>query len=469
MVNLIIGRFLYAAVGVMSIRLATTILEPSQYGLMALALTIVGMLSMIIAGSSGAYLNLKTRKKFRLGQYKSVYDSTIQFLALAAVILLIPIIFFLYMLKISSSIIEGIVLALIILTIFVSSNATNNFISALTVMGYQKYFLIISILNQCAILIFAFAATKYFGATSLMWLLGVSAANISMALTTYVIFFKKYGRKRHIKVWERERLKKAYQFAAPLAVSIALTWVYFNGYKFLLQNEVNPDKFGYIMAGVGISVSIISASETFFSVLYSPEFYRNLSSSNVSIRQFAWAEYSEKYLMSLFYILAGLTILSTEIGKIFFSSDFQSASQYIIFGTVLEFARIIYQCAALNSNVNEKTSRLLFPNLASMFVVFFVVLLEIFQSILLSLVFGYLIGLLTFLLALSWRSKENSVSLSFRWKSNVPSLILLIFCIILYPAVSWGNSSLTLVLGLKMALIGFLAISFIRRMRTWKS
>ena len=119
---------------------------------------------------------------------------------------------------------------------------------------------------------------------------------------------------------------KMFQFSWPLSLSLGLSWIQWQSYRYILQGISGEELVGLFAAGYAVTTAIISAYETLFSQFYLPILYTDIAGQDLSGRSKAWNRYANLYLPSIVITTAFVAASGPFLAKIMVSSQFYEAA-----------------------------------------------------------------------------------------------------------------------------------------------
>ena len=120
--------------------------------------------------------------------------------------------------------------------------------------------------------------------------------------------------------------RKVFQFSWPLSLSLGLSWVQWQSYRFILQGISGEELVGLFAAGYAVTTAIVSAYETLFSQFYLPILYNDIAGQDSSGRTRAWNRYANLYLPSIVITAAFVAASGPFLAKLMVSNQFYKAA-----------------------------------------------------------------------------------------------------------------------------------------------
>ena len=130
-------------------------------------------------------------------------------------------------------------------------------------------------------------------------------------------------------------------FAWPQMITLVLWWIQSQSYRFILDRLTGLANVGLFTVGYGVCAMPMKAFETLFNQFYSPTYYRNLKMQDINGRARAWNDYSSAYIPAI--ILVGTFLIGSGpfLAKILLGEKFQSVSEFLIWPALTETMRAI--------------------------------------------------------------------------------------------------------------------------------
>lgn len=344
------GRFFLIASSVVSLRIATEILGPTQAGIMNIILSITSMATLCIA-PVGIYYNRHAIEWYSEGKLIKHTGRFILFLlstAFLACFSLLTVHYAFPGLKfpISASWLLVILMGTLIITTL--NGALLNIINLLT---YRGYYVAFSNIAAWIGLLIATGVTVKLGGRAEFWLMGLfGGQGISLFLSIILLLILiKSSTPKIPEAFPAAQfsLISVFRFSWPLALCTALYWIQKDSYRLIMANLVGMDIVGIFTINFGIGMMLMASFETLFREYYDPIYYQAISHSSYESKIAAWNNYaSAKFpaiILLMIFIIEGREFLS----HILVSTEFRSGNWVIIWGTIT-YAFLMFYSTYLN-------------------------------------------------------------------------------------------------------------------------
>jgi O-antigen/teichoic acid export membrane protein len=385
LIAIIFGRAIQFLLSLVMMRVATTLLSPEEMGKVALVSATTAFFALFLINPVGMFINRRIhawRLRGVAKYYLSQYAKYLVFVSLVAGLGLLTL-FMTGILEFGVSF--GWLIALVCGSlIFNTINQTS--IPSLNLLGYSKIFLVLSVTTLAIGFIVAIFFVEEFRPNAEFWLLGILFGQAVMALVGTKILFSKLdivSASTSLKSLHTQRIKALFHFAWPVAISAGLVWVQSQGYRYLMESQLGLVDLGLFVAGYGISAGIIAAFESILTTYFQPRLYRDVSGSSLGNYAKAWHKYAMVIIPSIIITMGLVIALAPELTKILLGSKFQLATNFVLWGALVESCRALVGVYTLIAHVYMRTRLLIIPSLigASLSIALCALLIPIFGAI----------------------------------------------------------------------------------------
>jgi O-antigen/teichoic acid export membrane protein len=177
------------------------------------------------------------------------------------------------------------------------------------------------------------------------------------------VFFDKLQPESPVQMPSQAHLTLLFHFAWPVAVSVGFNWLQTQGYRFLVADSIGLAALGLFVAGYGISAGLMAAFESVLTTYFQPKFYMRVSNNDRIEQSIAWNKYAGAILPSLMLVTLLLVGLAPELTRFMVGPEYQSASQFVVWGVLAEGARVLAGVYSMSAHAKMRTQLLLLPNL----------------------------------------------------------------------------------------------------------
>jgi len=362
-----LGRIAQALLALLALRIITTMLSPEEMGRWSLLLAVTSFFVLGLVNPVGMFINRRLHawvEYGRINQYMKVYSIYLIVISVFAAL-------FLYVLNMFYVAVPGMPLAwvltlVICAIIFATLNQT--YTPSLNMLGHRGWFVLLTLGTVMCGLVVSVIFVYTVAAEAELWQAGQIVGQALMALVGGALFFKlakqkqKSDSSRKSLVVSYLKLAAVFAFCWPLAISVLLTWVQSQSYRFLVQDLIGLEALGLFVVGYGVSASLIGVFESVISTYFIPMFYKRTASEDKREQALAWHAYASAMISSLIVTVTVIVAISDEFARVLLDEKFMQASKYIVWGALAEAARVIVASYALLAHAGMNTKKLILPN-----------------------------------------------------------------------------------------------------------
>lgn len=363
--SLAIARIIQVALGIASLKLATTFLPVEQYGLLALLMSIYTLFGLFLINPVGQHINRHTHAWHADGSLVTrlrQYNTFIAFVALLGFLVV-----WVWLDRRVGMTNDTLMLFLTALSVaamiyFGTWNATLVFI--LNMLGQRMISAGLAVATLITSLGISCVLTWYKGIGS-MWLSGqaLGMAFVALAAAWYV------NKNRPPKVNPRRAKlidwKIVKSFCMPLAMATGFLWLLTSGYRFAVEEFWGIEALGFLVVGIGISGQLWAVCESLAMQFIYPYFFKTISQPQQSVH---YATYNNLLNMLIpIYILAFGCIFSCGAWSLAILTDvkFHDAYIFTFMGAGIEFCRVLASLLSQAAQVTKRTDYVIAPYVLS--------------------------------------------------------------------------------------------------------
>ncbi|OQA89895.1 MAG: hypothetical protein BWY26_01557 [Elusimicrobia bacterium ADurb.Bin231] len=373
MIVLVIGRVLIIATSVLSIRLLTTCLSPSEVGRYNIILAIIGWFGLVAINPVGMYVNRKINEWYTEGSLLAYLTTLGKYFLLVALAGIVCVFMFkpLFSINMKFLWLMGVVSGGIM---FISANSA--YISYINLLGYRIPFVLMTNFTIWISLLCSWFLVSKISNTAEYWFAGQLIGSFLLLLLS-LFFLIKISRHNKVSVLRKDdfSFRKVFPFAWPLAISTLLYWSHTQGYRFIFQKVAGIEILGFFVVGFGIGSSIMITFETVFNQYYQPIFYSELTGSNRQQKADAWNRYASAFLPAIIITMVYVSVNGTLIAKLLTGERFHKVGNIILWGALAESFRITYSILALAAHTELNMTPLIAPGGTGVIVALFGILI----------------------------------------------------------------------------------------------
>ncbi|BBN58997.1 oligosaccharide flippase family protein [Hydrogenovibrio marinus] len=429
----IFGRLAQFIVALITIKVATSLLTPSEMGKVSLILSTVAFFVLLLVNPVGMFINRRLHSWNETGKAKKYFIYHLYYLCLISLFSAV----FLYWLYNSGVLDFGVqIYWLIFLTgasiVFNTINQTS--IPSLNLLGYTPQFVILTVATVSSSFFFAVLLVYLYAYEAKYWVLGILAGQLVLGLFGLKILFSKLGKyespSSHMAI-SRKHLVSLFSFSWPVMIAAVLGWSQFQGYRYVVEWQIGLASLGLFAAGYGVSAGLIAGFESVLTTYFQPKMYKDINSKQHN-EQLVWQRYAKSVIPSALLVVGLIAILSDDLVRIFLGEKFYAAKEFVVWGALSEGARVVIGVYSLIAHIKMKTQWLIVPSVIGAVL-----------SISLSIIFLQKFGVLGVGIALSVAGLASIVAIHVLLAKHVAASFL-IFKLILpvgaFIALLWGWS-----------------------------
>tara|TARA_R110001632_G_scaffold60284_2_gene146333 strand:+ start:104601 stop:106037 length:1437 start_codon:yes stop_codon:yes gene_type:complete len=362
-----LGRIAQALLALIGLRIVTTLLSPEEMGRLSLLLAVTSFFVLGLVNPVGMFINRRLHfwvETGRIIQYLKLYVMYLIGVSVFSVLLL-------YLLNFYYVAVPGIplvwMLGLVASSIvFLTLNQT--YIPSLNMLGQRGWFVSLTLAGVIFSLFLSVVFIYSIEARGELWQAGQIIGQLLIGLAGACVFFrlakehKKVDSSRKSMTITCSKLLAVTAFCWPLGVSVLLTWIQTQSYRFLIQDSVGLAALGLFVVGYGVSASLIGIFESIISTYFIPVFYKRTATEDKYEQAMAWRAYVLAMLSSTIVLVSVIVVISDEFARVLLDEKYISASKYILWGALAEASRVIVGAYALLAHAGMNTKKLILPN-----------------------------------------------------------------------------------------------------------
>lgn len=365
---LLIGRVVTVLIAVINLRVMTSFLDPSQYGLWSIFISFQTFATLFLINPVDQHVYMNTHKWSDEGKLKGYLRKYNIYIAIVSLVVSITAFFwFKYSLLDKDANSIKLLFMSIIIGFFVYLGTWNAALTfMLNMLGSRihsvKWVMITALLG----LLFSSAITyKYPYAFS--WLIGQTLAFGFGALGAW-IYYKKKSLSDEIllddevvKFSEFLSFKVVVVFCFPLAAATGFMWVQTTGYRFLIGEYWGMAELGMLAVGLGVSAQLTGIVENLATQLIYPYFVRRVTNSSELEVNSALSDLMN-VLAPVYSLWAGFNVICAKTVLMLLTDDrYHSAVSFLIIGALIEYLRSTTNLWTNTARAQLRTKGLIIP------------------------------------------------------------------------------------------------------------
>lgn len=361
MVIIILGRAAQFFLLLLVVRVVTAYLSPVEMGRLSLITAVTAFFALFLVNPIGMFINRRLHAWDELGLAKHylklhwIYLLGVCFIAGFALAVFNRVDAFDFQFN-------TVWLLVLICGSLLFNTINQTAIPSLNLLEQRGWFIVLTLATIGIGLVSSYVMVEYFTPTAESWLLGLLIGQTIFAVLGVKLFFNKLRPERPVGKLSYSQIRLLFDFAWPIAISVGFNWLQTQGYRFFVADSLGLAALGLFVAGYGISAGLIAAFEAVLTTYFQPRFYSCVSNSTAEEQSAAWNWYAGAILPSLILLIFLLIALAPELTRFMVGADYQSASQFVIWGVLAEGARVVGGVYSMSAHAKMKTHLLLLPN-----------------------------------------------------------------------------------------------------------
>lgn len=351
------GRIATALLGLVSIRVATTLLSPEQYGVLSLLVAIQLLCGMFLINPVEQHIYRHAHAWWdegtllaRLYSYKT-YTVTIACIGAAIVVVVTP----------PQSLEAATMVSLVMLGMVAAVTWNGITVPMLNMLGYRAESIYWAVLSTFLSVLFS-VLFVYWRPDAIAWFAGQAVGMACGALGGWFTLQRKGVRAIH-PLGQTVLLNKEtiISYCIPLALATGLMWLQLNGYRFAVEYFWGLTSLGYIAVGFVLTSQIWGLLEYLATQLLYPSFYRQITGADTVQNEVAFSDLLN-ILGPMSLVLVGVSILAApSLLYMLVSTQYQSAITFVYFGVVIECCRVLSNLFSRAAQITKRTKSLAIP------------------------------------------------------------------------------------------------------------
>jgi O-antigen/teichoic acid export membrane protein len=354
---LALGRIVTALVGVVTIRLSTSLLTPEQFGVLAILLTFQAFCGLLLVNPVGQYINRHTHTWADDGSLLPRLRSYRSWVAVSAL---------------SGALVSGIwsisqpiswfercavMLTLAVMVTAATANATSVFL--LNMLGRRSLSVGWAGVTAIVGLMLSWALVTAFG-TGLAWFAGQALGMAFGALgASYAVrlglMSQGVGK---LPLLEQGALRS---YILPLAVATGLMWWLLSGYRLLVEAHWGLAALGQAVVGLTLASQLWGLLESLAMQFLYPLFFRRIANGDTQDDKLAFADLLNTLGPVYLVFLAATAVAAPTLLKLFVDSSYSHVVPFVLLGVAIECCRTLGNLLATAAQVDRRMVALIVP------------------------------------------------------------------------------------------------------------
>lgn len=363
---LLAGRGLQLVFSIVSIKLTTTLLGPTEIGRMNLILAVSTWFGLLLISPVGNFVFRQALEWNLEGRLLSSLKRYVYFLSAVAIIEVFILVILNSTTGIGTAIQLGWLVWLIVGTLLLGGLSIT-FTTIINTLGYRILFVLFVNLSSWLGLFLAVGLGERMGFTAENWMSGLIIGQIIVLIFSSIALFR-ISRRSSLDIVQQPKtsgfeILPVFRFSWPLIIATAFYWIQISGYRFVLVSISDETNVGLFAAGIALAVSPLIMFENLFTEYYRPIFYREIAYSDNQQKAQAWNRYASAYFPALILVGVFLGFSGPLLADILVSSEFQQVSWLAFFGAIIQSALMVYATYVFLVFASLDTKVLIWPNI----------------------------------------------------------------------------------------------------------
>jgi O-antigen/teichoic acid export membrane protein len=240
-------------------------------------------------------------------------------------------------------------------------------IPSLNIFRRPYWFGILTLATTAIGLIMAFSAVYFLERIAEWWFTGLLVGQLIAGAWGISLLRQTFNPPTHVgqnlSPLSKSALQGLMNFAWPISVAVSLGWVQSQSYRFILEHSLGLHELGLFAAGYGISAGLTAGFESMITTHFQSIFYKQVNAPAEGSADAAWHNYARSVLPSLTLTAFFIIGVAPQLTSLLLSAEYSSSYQYVMWGAGAELCRITIAVFALFAHAKMMTRILIYPNL----------------------------------------------------------------------------------------------------------
>ena len=355
---LVIGRLVTVLIGLISVRVLTSLLSPEEYGFLSVLVVFQIFSGLFLISPIGQFINRHTHEwrdsgvllhKLRCYPFW-VYLGA----AIGAILSLV------WSVSQDFSLLELLIITCLVFIMVCSSTANATLIPMLNMVGERKRFVLLGLLSITVSFLTSSLLTWFYPVAE-FWFLGQMIGLIIGAVCAWAFFDKSYFKKDSSKFNQRLfSLSEFKTYIMPLGLASLLLWILLSGHRLVIEWYWGLNALGIFVIGFGIANQIWGALDSLVSQYFYPYFFNKMKNSPGEGRV-AYISLLKIVIPLYLFIAYSLSVAGEYVFYILVDSSFYDGLPFMILGIWFEFLRVLTGLLSNYAQISKTMSKLIFP------------------------------------------------------------------------------------------------------------
>lgn len=355
------GRIAQVIIMLITIRISTALLLPSEMGNLYLIVSICSFFSLFLISPIGQYINRKTHVWHHSGVLLNKLFNYNYYVLLASILS-----FFVVLLIHSLGIADNIdyTLLLIFIPLFIFFNTWNQtIIPMINILGNRIAFTLLTIFTLLLSSILSYFIITTYKNDGILWFFGQTIGLGTLAVVAGIYFIYKIENKLNIVMAHTEitraSLKNILSFSLPLSIAAFFLWMQTQSYRLIIEKNIGVEFLGYFGVGMAIAMAISTSFETIILQFISPDLYKYM---NDKTKFKVFFSNILNIILPIYFLLAiFVSFMAMYLTTILVDKQYASSYIFVIFGIWIEFFRMSSGLLSAIAHSELQTKTLIIP------------------------------------------------------------------------------------------------------------
>jgi len=356
------GRVSIVLAAIVSVRLMTTVLSPTDVGRYLILTTFSMWFSLTLVSPVGNYINRCFIGWVGRGQ---VWSKLLRYLNLLLLVCAAAtgasfVAYRTGVLGISIGV-GGLILVVVGLLAFLTINTT--LVGLLNLLGHRNLYVLYTSATAWFAVAFSVAFTLGIQRSAELWIAGQVVAWALVGVMGYLSLRRRIAGATPATPSESSGGAGLWAFAWPLVISTSLYWFQVQGYRIELEHWISVSAVGLLTTGILLGANPVATIDTLLGEYLRPQYYRDVACEDREMQEAAWARLASSFLTSLIPIAVLTGSAGSFLAVLLVAPAFQSVAALISWGVLIELLRAVNSLYVLAAHTRFKTRTTLAPAL----------------------------------------------------------------------------------------------------------
>lgn len=362
----VLGRIVTALIAVASLRIMTTLLNPSDYGQWALLVAFQTFCALFLINPVDQHLFRHAHEWWDEGKLLSYLLRFEQYIRYVSIFIIAVLLLWYYIPSDGGDNLEVGLLAGVTVGSMVYFGAWNIiFVTLLNMLGFRVQSITWMVISALVgMLCSVFLVMQY--PHAILWMLGQS---LGMAVGAFGAWktlrshsLKGSDSSRHIAFTDFLNPSTILTFCLPLGAATGFMWLQSTGYRFFVDGVWGVAELGILVVGLGISAQLTAIVESLAMQFLYPYFARRITNAKSDDQTGAALSDLMNVLAPIYAIWAGFNAMcAAALLEVLTDERYHVAIPFVIFGAMIEFMRTTTNLWSNTARAVRRTKGLIVP------------------------------------------------------------------------------------------------------------